>query len=162
MLKSHFHASGRNAPLSGFPVKVLQFVPFSRAQFGCSKKCQGYELQRKFGLPLTAVRLQFLQECWQLLEWHSSVTLRFPCRPQSVLEISGWILRSAIRQTRSQRSRSAALPSMFRIWQDCDQTASCVFRLAAILPKSRVAPSCHRSPSSPRGHLFEGISWRLI
>ena len=63
MLKSHFHAFGGNAPLSGFSIKVLQFVPLSSAQFGCSKKRQGYKLQRKFGLLLAAVGLQFLQEC---------------------------------------------------------------------------------------------------
>src|SRR5258708_20373636 len=87
VLKSHFHAFGGNAPLDGFPIKVLQFVPFSSAQFGRSKKCQGYELQRKFGLPLTAVRLQFLQECYEPLESHSPVTLRFTCRLKKVLDL---------------------------------------------------------------------------
>ena len=77
MLQAHFHAFGRNAPLSGIFIKVLQFVPLARAQFRRSKKRQGYELQCKFGLLLAAVGLQFLQERWQLWKWHRSVTLRF-------------------------------------------------------------------------------------
>src|SRR4051794_35537331 len=91
MLNPHFHAFGRNAPQGGILVKLLQLVPFSSAQFGCSKKCEGYEFQRKFCLPLTAVCVQFLQEHREFLEWHSFVTLWFPRGPQSTLEISGGI-----------------------------------------------------------------------
>jgi hypothetical protein len=58
MLKSHFHAFSRDAPLGGCFIEIFQIAPLASAQLCCSKKRQNHELQCKLGLLLAAVGLQ--------------------------------------------------------------------------------------------------------